>query len=553
MTHKIFNAILSVAIAVLLANLLLITGVLYAYFGSIQEEQLKDSLHFAARGVEQSGSAYLQNLPSDPYRLTWIAATGTVLFDNQVDIHTMENHVSRKEVQEALLGGSGSDIRYSGTLTRQTVYEALRLSDGTVLRISISRATAAALLLGMLQPILLIALSAIALSAYLAYRMAKAIVEPLNRLNLDKPSENAVYEELSPLLHRIHAQRMEIQRQIQNLKQKQDEFRHITANMREALVLLDNKDKILSLNPAAVKLFSADLSCLGEDFLTLDRSQGMRLALAKAKEQGQAKFRSEIHGRIYRFTVSPIASEGHIQGLVILAFDITEQAEAEQMRQEFSANVSHELKTPLQSIIGSAELIEHAMVKAEDLPRFGSHIHKEAKRLLTLIEDIIRLSQLEEGVPMPREELSLYRLAEEVCETLADAAKKKNIRLRIQGGQGKMSGVRKLLFTLIYNLCDNAIMYNKEQGQVDICIQEDKELIRLTVKDTGIGIAPEHTSRVFERFYRVDKSHSKQSGGTGLGLSIVKHCALLHGAKLHLESEPDKGTSITVTFMRAEG
>ena len=548
MTSKIFKSILSVALAVLMASLMIVTGVLYQYFGTMQETQLKDELSLAAEATEHLGERYLNHLDSDRYRLTWVGADGTVIFDSHADAASMENHASREEIREALVSGAGSSTRHSSTLTEQTIYEAIRLDDGSVLRISVSRATAFMLVLGMLPPIVMILVIALALSAWLAHRMAKRVVEPLNKLDLDNPAKNDVYEELSPLLHRIHAQRVEIKEQVWALKCKQDEFEQITDNMKEALVLLDHTGRIISINPAAKALFGAGSTCVGEDFLTIDRKQNMRVALAEANARGHADFRTKKNGREYQFDLSRIDSDGNNHGMVILAFDITEQVNAEKHRQEFTANVSHELKTPLQSIIGSAELMENGIVKEEDIPRFIGHIRKEASRLVFLIDDIIRLSQLDEGAEMPHEDVSLRVLSEEICETLADAAKMKDVSLEVTGDDGVINGVRRLLYEVIYNLCDNAIKYNNPGGRVEVAVAEQQGTVQLRVSDTGIGIASEHQEKVFERFYRVDKSHSKQSGGTGLGLSIVKHAVQYHHGKITVESELNQGTTISVLF-----
>lgn len=548
MTSKIFNSILSVAIAVLIASFIITTGVLYQYFGNLQISQLKDSLSLAANATEQLGEDYLENLDSSRYRLTWIDADGTVIYDSHADISSMENHADREEIKEALLYGTGSSTRKSSTLTQKTIYEAIKLNDGSVLRISVSGATALVLVIGMLQPIAIIIIIAIILSAWLAHRMAKRVVEPLNKLDFDNPGKSEVYDELSPLLTRIQAQKREIKEQVWALKCKQDEFDQITGNMKEALVLLDNTYRILSINPAAKTLFGADFVCIGEDFLAIDRKQNMRQAIEKANSEGHADFRSEKNGKCYQFDLSRIDSDGKNCGIVILAFDITHQTNAEKHRQEFTANVSHELKTPLQSIIGSAELMENGIVKDEDIPRFVGRIRKEASRLVTLIDDIIRLSQLDEGYDMPREDVSLLVLAEEVCDTLSDAARIKDVSVEVTGDNGVINGVRRLLYEIIYNLCDNAIKYNRSGGSVKVDVIQNTDKVILKVQDTGIGIPPEHHDKIFERFYRVDKSHSKQSGGTGLGLSIVKHAVHYHHGKITVESEPGKGTAISVIF-----
>ena len=548
MTSKIFKSILTAVIAVLLASLVIIIGVLYPYFGGVQEAQLQDELSLAAEATQQLGENYLKNLNSDRYRLTWVDADGTVIFDSHADTSVMENHADREEIQEAFRTGTGSSTRQSSTLVEQTIYEATRLNDGSVLRISVSRATALVLVLGLLQPISVVLVIAIALSAWLAHRMAKRVVEPLNKLDLDKPMENDAYEELAPLLRRINAQHKEIKYQMNALKRKQDEFEQITGNMKEALVLLDNTGRIVSINPAAKALFGASSTCVGEDFLTIDRKQNMRMALEDANTRGHADFRTKKNGREYQFDLSRIDSDGNNHGMVILAFDITEQVNAEKHRQEFTANVSHELKTPLQSIIGSAELMENGIVKEEDIPRFIGHIRKEASRLVFLIDDIIRLSELDEGTEMPHEDVSLKVLAEEVCETLSDAAKMKDVSLEVTGDDGVIHGVRRLLYEVVYNLCDNAIKYNNPGGKVEVAVADQQGAVKISVSDTGIGIAPEHQDKVFERFYRVDKSHSKQSGGTGLGLSIVKHAVQYHHGKITVESELNKGTTISVLF-----
>ena len=514
----------------------------------MQESQLKDELSLAASAAEQLGEDYLAGLDYDRYRLTWVDADGNVVFDSHADKSSMENHADREEIKEALDYGTGSSMRQSSTLTEQTIYEATRLEDGSVLRISVSRATAFVLVLGMVQPIAIVLVIAIILSALLASRMAKRIVEPLNRLNLEKPMENDAYEELAPLLRRIHSQHKEIEYQMWTLQQKQDEFEQITDNMKEALVLLDSNGRIISINPAAKKLFGINTDCIGEDFLTIDRKQDMRQAISEVQDKGQAFFYTKKNGRNYQFDLSRIDADGKIHGIVILAFDITEQVNAEKHRQEFTANVSHELKTPLQTIIGSAELMELGIVKEEDTPRFIKSIRQEAARLVTLIDDIIRLSQLDEGTEMPKEDVSLLELAREVTETLSDAAKLKGVSLEVCGDDGVISGVRRLLYEVVYNLCDNAIKYNNPGGYVKVSVSENADNVQITVSDNGIGIAPEHQDKVFERFYRVDKSHSKQSGGTGLGLSIVKHAVQYHHGKITVDSDLDKGTDISIQF-----
>ena len=548
MTSKIFESILFTVSIILVVCLLISTGVFYGYFCDSQEAQLKDELTLAAMATEQMGEEYLEKLGTSRYRLTWVDKDGTVLFDTHADASAMENHAEREEIKEAMVSGTGSSSRQSSTLTERTIYEATRLNDGSVLRIAISRVTVFVLALGMIQPMAAVLLIAIALSAWVAHRMAKKVVEPLNKLNLETPLENETYEEISPLLYRIHAQHQEIRNQMRKLKHQQDEFDQITGNMKEALVLLDNAGRILSINPTAKTLFDVDKVCIGENFLVVNRKQSICTAIEKAEQEGSVTFRDEVNGREYQFDLSRIDSGGMPRGVAILAFDITEQVHAEQHRREFTANVSHELKTPLQSIIGSAELMENGIVREEDVPRFVKRIREEASRLVALIEDIIGLSELDEGTEMPREEVSLKELSLEVKEILADAAKRKAVSLDVAGDSGCMFGVRRLLHEIIYNLCDNAIKYNVEGGSVKVSIEEQQGKVIFSVKDSGLGIAPEHQEKVFERFYRVDKSHSKQSGGTGLGLSIVKHAVQYHHGKLEIESELHRGTKISITF-----
>ncbi len=548
MTSKILKSILSVSGAVLAACLIIITGMLYEYFGDYQEAQLKDELQLAAGAVEGMGETYLKKLDSDHYRLTWVKPDGTVYYDSAANAAAMENHGNREEIREAMISGAGSSSRYSDTLTEQTIYEAVRLADGSVLRISVSRATAFVLVLGMIQPMGMVWLLAMLFSTWLAHRMAKRITDPLNRLDLDNPLENESYEELSPLLHRIHSQHREIEERMHALKQQRKEFEQITDNMKEALILLDENGRVLSLNPMAEKLFQTKKSYVGTDFLTVDRRQSMRTAMREAATKGHSAFRDSQDGREIQFNLSRIDAGENSRGMVILAFDITEQVNAEKHRQEFTANFSHELKTPLQSILGAAELMKNDMVKPEDTPQFVERIYRETAHLITLIDDIIRLSRLDEGVAMEWEEVSLREVCDEIREEFAAAAEQKGVSLVVSGEEGLIIGVRRLLYETIYNLCENAVKYNKPGGSVTLAVINQPTGVCLQVQDTGIGIPAEHQEKIFERFYRVDKSHSKSSGGTGLGLSIVKHAVQLQHGTIQVESVPDEGTTISVFF-----
>ena len=536
----------------LLASLAIITGCLYEYYSNAFENQMRDELNLAAAAVDMSGSGYLESIKTDRFRLSLISADGKVIYDTREDADTLANHADREEIKEALETGEGYSTRYPSTLLQKTTYIAKKLADGSVLRISSSRETIGVLVFEAMQPILIVIVAALIISAVIAARLSKKIVEPLNSLDLEHPLENKTYDEIAPLLSRINRQHEQIKEQIKALQKKTDEFTQITDNMKEGLVLLDNDGKILSINPAACRLFEADEECIGKDFVSIDRSCEISAAIKRAEESGHSETRTKYSGRIYQFDISRIESDGSARGSVILFFDMTEQQNAEKMRREFTANVSHELKTPLQGIIGSAELIENGMVRDEDMPRFVGHIRSEAQRLVNLINDIIRLSQLDEGDEMPHERIGLLSLSQEIAEDLGDAAKKKNVTLSVGGNEAYVFGVSRLLYEVIYNLCDNAIKYNREGGQVDINIDSVGGAAKLTVSDTGIGIAPKHQARIFERFYRVDKSHSKATGGTGLGLSIVKHAVQYHGGTVSIESEENKGTRITVTLPLSE-
>ena len=445
MTWKIFRSIFSTSLIILLAALLLTTAILHDYFSSIQEDELRDELNIASAAVESIGVDYLNKLASDRYRLTWVDASGNVLYDthSKTNADSMENHAEREEIKEALESGAGSSSRYSTTLTEETIYEAKKLADGTVLRISTSYSTTGALLLGLLQPVCFIIFLAAVLSGILSDRMAKRIVGPLNKLDLEHPLDNDAYEELAPLLNRIHSLHQKIEHQMNTLKRRQDEFDHITENMQEGLVLLDSNDIILSINPAAMKLFSVDNHCIGKDFLVVDRQPALISAMRSAQTHGHHEIKLERNARMYQCDISRIEINGVCHGTVLLLFDITEKEDAERIRREFSANVSHELKTPLQSIIGSAELMENGIVKEEDMPRFIGHIRQEATRLVSLIEDIIRLSQLDESDNMPTEDVDLRYLTEDVFTSLELAARERNISLSVVG-EAKVKGVRRL-------------------------------------------------------------------------------------------------------------
>ncbi len=547
MTKKIFGSIILVALTVLLASIGMATSFLYEHFGKTQVKQLKAELALAADAVNEFGVAYFDNFASDVFRFTVVRADGTVLYDTKVNAAEMENHADREEIREAFRDGAGSGARTSSTLTKKTLYEAVLLDSGDVLRISVSQLTIGALLLGMLPPIGAIVLIAAVVALILSYKMANKITEPLLQLDLEHPAETDTYEELTPILTKLRKQHGQIAAQMEELHRRADEFEQIISSMSEGLVLLDEHGMVLHMNASAKRIFDIK-DAHQKDFLLIDRTSRMSQAMWNALDGNHSEYTEQRNGIAYQFNINPIRSDGNILGAVILAFDITDKAFAERNRREFSANVTHELKTPLQSIIGSAELLESGMVKAEDTERFAGHIRKEAVRLVELINDIIRLSQLDEQYELPAETVSPCAIANEVAEVLADAAKQKNVTLQLDCEPCTICGVRRYLYEIIYNLCDNAIRYNKDGGKVTVCVRQNTEGTIISVSDTGIGIPPEHQTRIFERFYRVDKSHSKKTGGTGLGLSIVKHAVAYHGGTVKLDSKPGKGTTVTVVF-----
>ncbi len=553
MTKRIFQSICLVTIAVFLASAVLFLGILYNYFGNVQRNQLRTQTELAAQGVERAGAKYFEGLDAQGYRVTWIGADGAVLFDSEAPASEMENHLEREEMKEALSAGYGESSRYSVTLMERTLYSARRLSDGTVVRLSVAQNTLLTLLLGMAQPIAVILVIAVGLSLFLAYRLSRHITEPLNRLNLDDPLNNEGYDELSPLLRRIDAQQRQIRIQAEKLRKKQEEFETVTENMTEGIIALNTKGIILEINRAAAELFDTGRDCIGRHMLSVNRSMEISDLLSAMGTGVRAEKNVELKGRNYQLDLSPVSEDGVVTGAVLLALDVTEKAQAEQMRREFTANVSHELKTPLQIIAGSAELLSNGIVKEEDRMGFYTRIQGEAQRMIRLVEDIIRLSHLDEGAgDMKRENVDLYAVAAETVRSLAGEAENAGVSISVDGEHAVLDGVPQLLESIVYNLADNAVKYNRPGGTVTVSVNRCAGAVRLCVADTGIGIPPEHQERIFERFYRVDKSRSKELGGTGLGLSIVKHAARLHHAKIELHSAESEGTTITVVFPDSE-
>lgn len=549
MTKRIFRSVCMTALSVFTITFVLIMGVLYSHFSTVQMNQLKMQTNLAARGVEASGSEYFDGLQMGSYRITWIDSDGTVLYDSASDPEKMENHLERKEVKEALKDGYGQSSRYSSTLMERYVYAAQRLSDGTVIRLSVAHSSVLLLLIGMIQPGLVIILVAVILSFVLAGRLSKRIVEPLNELNLDQPLENEEYDELAPLLHRIDRQQKQLRRQKEDLEHKQNELDVIVGNMEEGMVLLDQKGRVFSINKAAEWLLGAEESCVGSDLLTVSRNLELQQAVDKASKGESVSVKTSMRGKLIQISAAPIVSDRGTAGIAIVLFDITEKEQAEQKRREFTSNVSHELKTPLHAISGYLELIKCGMVKQDDIQTFTEKIYDETQRLIQLVEDIINLSHLDEGgKDMEKEELNLYAVADEVIQSLIPAAGKKQVNLTLEGENVSICGIPKLVHGIIYNLCDNGIKYNQEGGEVIVTVRKAETEAILTVKDTGIGIPKEEQERIFERFYRVDKGRSREVGGTGLGLSIVKHAVQIHNAVIDLYSREGEGTEVRVRF-----
>lgn len=546
MTKRIFQTILVVALCVFLASAFLYMAVLYDYFTTVQQKQLRAQLDLAGQGVLREGSSFFEELPVENYRLTWIGTDGSVLFDSASDAQGMENHFAREEVKQALAEGYGESSRYSSTLTERYLYSAKRLPDGTVLRIAVTQNSIWILTLGMVQPICVIIAIAALLSILLALRLSKKIVEPLNKLNLEDPLSNNGYSELTPLLRRMDLQQRQIKNQTNQLKRKQNEFESLIRGMAEGIVLLDSQGFILSINPAAEKLFPGTV---GDSILAVDRGMTLSSLFDAAQSGRYAESISSIENRTYQLSANPVIQDGKSYGVVLLMLDVTDKAQAEQLRREFTANVSHELKTPLHTISGCAELLAEGLVKPEDVPEFSRRICTETRRMIQLVEDIIKLSHLDEGAEdMKWEDADLLALAEKTVAALASDAERSGVKMTVCGDGAILHGVPQLLESIIYNLCDNAIKYNRRGGSVRVTVANGTDFVTLSVADTGIGIPAEHQERIFERFYRVDKSHSKEIGGTGLGLSIVKHAARLHGAAVEVDSTPGQGTTITVKF-----
>ena len=549
MTRRIFYSICLAAMAVLIGAVVVIMGALYNYFSDLQRKQLAMQTSLTAQAVTVEGVAFLEGVADLDARITFIGPDGSVLYESHTDSQTMVNHLEREEIRQALETGTGYAVRYSDTLAEQFIYTAQRLPDGSVLRLSMTQYSTMSLVMDLVEPILVIIVLAITLALWMASRLAKSIVRPLNELNLDDPMANSRYEELTPLLRRIDSQQRQLRGQKEELKRKQREFDAVTNSMDEGLVLLNDRGVVLTMNPAAARIIGLTRPFVGINIHAIDQKDVLEEVVEKALSGRRAEVNFSMLGGEYQAEANPVKTSGGVSGIVLLLLDVTEKRRAETQRREFTANVSHELKTPLHAISGYAELMKSGLVRPEDVMGFAGNIYTEAQRLIRLVEDILKLSRLDEGASSgKRENLDLYEL---VCQTLDEMkhyTSRNSVTLNITGESAPMVGVPGQIRMMVGNLFTNACKYNRPGGRVDVSVSKAYRSVVLAVADTGIGIAEEHQERIFERFYRVDKSHSKAVGGTGLGLSIVKHAALIHNAKIELESRPDEGTTIRVIF-----
>lgn len=547
MNKKIFRSSVAVALVVLISSIVLIMSILFQYFENQLQSELESEANYIAYAVENQGIDYINNFSNSSKRITLISPDGDVLADTSADESGLENHSDRQEVIDALKNGKGTSIRYSKTLAEKTIYYAMKMQDGNILRVSTTQYTVAAILFSIIQPILIVFVIAVAISFALAQKVSKSIIKPINELDLDNPLNNEPYDELAPLLRKISKQKHTIEKQIKEAEHKQEEFRLITENMKEGFIVVDNKRNLLTYNRSALKLLGISRD-KPDDILSADNDK-LTFVIDKALDGVREKSNLTLNDNYYSLIANPVFENDNVIGAVVLIIDVTESVKREQLRQEFTSNVSHELKTPLTSISGFAEIMKNGGTPDSVVTDFSSSIYDEAQRLITLVNDIIKISELDEkNARVDCEEVDLYELSVDIINRLKPIADKRNISLNLIGESIVVSGTEKILDEMIYNLCDNAIKYNVDSGTVDIILSESSHHIKLTVRDTGIGIPQSEQNRVFERFYRVDKSHSKEIGGTGLGLSIVKHAAIYHNAEIKLKSEFGKGTSITVIF-----
>ncbi|HFZ6928297.1 TPA: ATP-binding protein [Streptococcus agalactiae] len=546
MTKKIFRTTLSASLGIVLVTILMIMGFLYNYFNRIQREQLRTQTALASQGISFEGKDYFENLKTSNVRITWVDNKGQVLYDTQSDAKHMKNHANRQEIKEAIKSGYGESTRWSATLTEKSIYAAQRLNNGTIVRLSVAQQTIFYLLLGMMSPLAIIILLAIILSVLIARYIAKKVSEPLNNIDLDHPLSNDSYEEITPLLRRLDSHQSKIQHQKLLLQKRQKEIDTIISKIKEGMILLDDQARIVSINAEALKLFQINDDWHGRFMMEVSRDLTLKDLIDQGLKGKKKEANIDIENNHYRVLVRPTTDNNRVTGLVVLLFDVTDQLQMEQLQREFTANVSHELKTPLHVISGYSELLANQMVPNEEVPRFAAKIHKESERLVKLVEDIINLSHLDEQEKLPQETVNLYDLTQKVLEGLQAKADKKHIQINFNGEEAILRGNPVLLNSLVYNLCDNALTYNHEKGQVNVTLKNSPDTITLEVSDTGLGIAEKDKKRIFERFYRVDKSRSKIVGGTGLGLSIVKSALDFHNGSIKVDSHLGQGTTMTV-------
>lgn len=546
MTKKIFRTTLSASLGIVLVTILMIMGFLYNYFNRIQREQLRTQTALASQGISFEGKDYFENLKTSNVRITWVDNKGQVLYDTQSDAKHMKNHANRQEIKEAIKSGYGESTRWSATLTEKSIYAAQRLNNGTIVRLSVAQQTIFYLLLGMMSPLAIIILLAIILSVLIARYIAKKVSEPLNNIDLDHPLSNDSYEEITPLLRRLDSHQAKIQHQKLLLQKRQKEFDTIISKIKEGMILLDDQARIVSINAEALKLFQINDDWHGRFMMEVSRDLTLKDLIDQGLKGKKKEANIDIENNHYRVLVRPTTDNNRVTGLVVLLFDVTDQLQMEQLQREFTANVSHELKTPLHVISGYSELLANQMVPNEEVPQFAAKIHKESERLVKLVEDIINLSHLDEQEKLPQGTVNLYDLTQKVLEGLQAKADKKHIQINFNGEEAILRGNPVLLNSLVYNLCDNAITYNHEKGQVNVTLKNSPDTITLEVSDTGLGIAEKDKKRIFERFYRVDKSRSKIVGGTGLGLSIVKSALDFHNGSIKVDSHLGQGTTMTV-------
>ena len=548
MTGKILRISYLVAISALLASALLFFGVMYRDYEDGAFARLRAEAAAISQGLDAAGSDYFDSFAPDD-RVTWIAANGTVLYDSAAPAQLLESHAGREEIDQALQTGEAQTSRYSKTLLQRTFYYAKLLEGGTVLRVSCTQNSLPAMILMLLTPFLWVATLVLILCGVLSYRLARQITKPLNAINPDNPAPLPSYPELTPLFDKLREQNRTIGKQMNELQLRQREFTAITENMREGFLLVDCKMHVLSSNHSALEVLGRRELKPGCLLYDAECSQEIFDAVDTALSGSHAELLLTINETSWQVLANPVVASGQVAGAVVLFMDVTEREQRERLRREFSANVSHELKTPLTSISGFAELMKEGLVPPEKIPEFSGDIYKESLRLIGLVNDIIQLSRLDENsTQFQRAPVDLYDLCAQSIEQLSPVAARQSVTLELTGEHAEIMGVEQLLKEMIYNLLDNAIKYNVPGGSVTASVRKSAGRTILSVADTGIGIPYAHQPRVFERFYRVDKSHSKEVGGTGLGLSIVRHAAQYHGARLELKSQPGKGTTITVTF-----